>query len=71
MSNLMENQDEGKPARDEGPFPCPRCNGDGWTVEVRPACCGNVGSGGECRGDCVVPEQYQEVCDLCGGSGKS
>lgn len=37
---------------------CPACGGSGYIVDVRPACCGNLTSGGECRGDCAVPEQY-------------
>ena len=38
------------------------CGGAGYHVITGtvPACCGNVGSGGECRGDCAVPEQIQE-----------
>lgn len=41
---------------------CPDCGGAGYHVVTGtvPACCGNVGAGGECRGDCAVPEQIQE-----------
>jgi len=49
---------------------CPICDGQGYTVDVRPTCCGrNLGHGG-CRGDCVEPEQYQVQCAACYGSGK-
>lgn len=49
---------------------CPECNGVGWKSAVRPKCCGNLSKGGECRGDCAEPEEYQEVCGICGGAGE-
>ena len=50
-------------------IPCPSCEGAGLTVGIRPTCCGRTYASGECKGDCVIPEQYQEECDICGGSG--
>lgn len=47
---------------------CPTCNGDGCTVEVQPACCGRGSESGECCG-IPVPEQVQEQCGHCYGSG--
>lgn len=44
---------------------CFACKGSGYLV--RAACCGNLTEGGECRGDCCIPEPYQ--CDSCGGEG--
>lgn len=49
---------------------CEACDGNGWVVGIRAACCGNVTRHGECRGDCAVPEQVQEACDACGGAGE-
>lgn len=48
--------------------PCPNCEGRGWVEGIRPICCGNTINGG-CRGGCAVPEQYQEECAHCSGSG--
>jgi hypothetical protein len=48
---------------------CPECNGEGYTIDVQPRCCGNLTKGGECRGDCAEPEQVQVCCSLCGGNG--
>jgi len=49
--------------------PCPECGGSGAIVDMRPACCGNLTPGGECRSHCCVPEQNFEQCAACGGSG--
>lgn len=48
---------------------CPYCGGCGYIEAVRPACCGNLTPAGSCRADCYIPEQYQDQCGNCGGSG--
>lgn len=45
---------------------CQECEGYGY--KITSACCGKLSSGGECRGDCVVPEQTQ--CETCQSSGR-
>lgn len=50
---------------------CGHCGGLGWVEGVAQVCCGNVNSGGECRGDCSIAEQTQEQCAGCNGTGKS
>ncbi len=46
---------------------CPECGGSG-DGQVVPDCCGEVDSGGACRGDCVIPRQMP--CEFCGGYGR-
>lgn len=45
--------------------PCGQCGGCGWVADI--GCCGNLTSGGECRGDCAI--QIQRECDVCMGCG--
>lgn len=45
---------------------CPDCGGTGVVTLMRPTCCGNFTSTGECRSHCAVPEEYQEPCETCG-----
>ncbi len=51
---------------------CNTCDGAGWVLgtDIEPGCCGNLTSGGECRGDCAIPVQVetQEPCPDCLGS---
>lgn len=56
---------------DETNAACPYCGGQGWVEveKVRPVCCGRLSPSGSCRADCAIPEQYQEQCGACGGSG--
>lgn len=54
---------------------CPSCEGHGWVVGSTLGCCGNVLDSGECCAakygtDRLVPEQTQEQCGECGGSGR-
>lgn len=49
---------------------CPECDGMGWTIGVEPRCCGR--SDWECGGrGCTgpEPEQVQEPCAACQGTG--
>jgi hypothetical protein len=49
---------------------CPECGGAGWTVGTDTRCCGR--SDYECGGrGCTgpEPEQVQEQCEYCQGSG--
>lgn len=48
---------------------CPQCGGAGCVEGIEPACCGNLTKSGDCRGSCAVPQQCQEQCSYCGGSG--
>lgn len=54
--------------------PCEVCGGDGQvqSIEIEPDCCGKLNSAGECRGDCAIPKEVQEidVCPACEGDGK-
>jgi len=67
LTKPLRSEEEAR--RDTERERCPECGGAGWVVAVRPACCGNVYPSGECKGDCAVPEQYQEQCESCNGSG--
>jgi hypothetical protein len=49
-----------------GDVECPECEGSG-NGGTGMECCGNVTSGGECRGDCVIPIQLP--CAFCDGRG--
>lgn len=50
---------------------CYTCNGRGWVEGVKAVCCGATISwecgGSGCTGP--IPEQTQEACPDCGGSG--
>lgn len=49
---------------------CGVCTGDGWVIGTETRCCG--GSEYECGGrGCTgpEPEQVQEQCEACGGTG--
>lgn len=48
---------------------CPNCNGGGFIIELEPTCCGNLTKGGECRGECAVPQEVAVPCGYCGGNG--
>jgi len=47
---------------------CLTCGGEGGRTHTRaePDCCGNLNSAGECRGDCAVPVEVEDV-ELCPG----
>jgi len=49
---------------------CFQCGGLGCLSASEPACCGNTTDNGECRSHCVIEQQIQIQCDLCGGGGK-
>ena len=47
---------------------CPDCNGCGYDIIVVPVCCGCPTENNDCCGS-PAPEQQQEACQRCGGSG--
>lgn len=49
---------------------CHRCCGTGTVSIIVPACCGNLTQGGECRGDCCIPEEKPDECPDCSGRGQ-
>jgi len=49
---------------------CSDCGGSGFIAELRPTCCGKLSKGGECRGDCAIPEEVPVPCPACGGMGE-
>lgn len=55
--------------RCEEAAPCPDCHGAGFTISLHPTCCGNFTGSGECRAWCAVPDECQEPCDGCLGTG--
>jgi len=52
---------------------CLTCQGQGYIIETRtePGCCGDLDSGGACRGDCAIPVEVPEQvgCQDCEGTG--